>query len=99
MYTIVPNWTYSATDPALHYYVGLDWQDHVEIDARYFRPTEVDLLDADASAARTRLGWDPQVHFHDLVRIMADADLEAASLKPIGDGKRILEKSFGTWHR
>jgi len=80
-------------------YVGLDWQDHVELDARYFRPTEVDLLVADASTARTQLGWNPQVRFHDLVKIMADADLEAVGLNPVGEGKRILERSFGTWHR
>jgi GDPmannose 4,6-dehydratase len=80
-------------------YARLDWKEHVEIDARYFRPTEVDLLVADASAARTRLGWEPKVRFHDLVKIMVDADMEAAGLEPIGEGARILERTFGAWHR
>jgi len=54
---------------------GLDWHDHVEIDARYFRPAEVDNLLADASKARRVLGWEPCVTFSELVRIMVHADL------------------------
>jgi len=54
---------------------GLDWHDHVEIDARYFRPAEVDYLLADASKARRLLGWEPQVTFAELVGIMVRADL------------------------
>jgi len=80
-------------------YAGMDWEEYVEVDPRYFRPTDVDLLLADASKARERLNWSPRVHFRDLVRIMVDADLEAAGLKPIGEGKKILERNFGTWHR
>jgi len=80
-------------------YAGLDWQKHVEIDPRYFRPTDVDLLMADASKAREQLKWSPKVRFPDVVRIMVDADLEAAGLKPIGEGKKVLERYFGTWHR
>ncbi|GIV01759.1 MAG: hypothetical protein KatS3mg015_0589 [Fimbriimonadales bacterium] len=57
-------------------YVGLDWQDFVEIDPRYFRPAEVDFLLGDASKAREKLGWKPRVGFEELVRIMVDADLE-----------------------
>lgn len=57
-------------------YVGLDWQDFVEIDPRYFRPAEVDYLLGDASKAREKLGWKPRVGFEELVRIMVDADLE-----------------------
>ena len=80
-------------------YAGLDWREHVEIDARYFRPTDVDLLLADASKAKQQLHWSPRVRFPELVRIMVDADLEAAGLKPIGEGKKVLERYFGTWHR
>ena len=58
-------------------HVGLDWQKHVEIDPRYFRPAEVDLLVGDASKARRVLGWQPKVGFKQLVRDMVDADLAA----------------------
>jgi GDPmannose 4,6-dehydratase len=58
-------------------YQGLDWRDHVEIDPRYFRPTEVDSLKGDASKAKKRLGWDPKVKFKDLVRLMVNADIQA----------------------
>jgi GDPmannose 4,6-dehydratase len=56
--------------------VGLDYRDHVVQDPRYFRPAEVDLLVADASRARTDMGWEPRVDFDGLVRMMVDADLE-----------------------
>lgn len=56
--------------------VGLDWKKHVEIDPRYFRPAEVDLLLGDATKARTKLGWKPKVTFEGLVHMMVDADLE-----------------------
>jgi GDPmannose 4,6-dehydratase len=58
-------------------HVGLDWQDHVEIDPRYFRPSEVDALLGDSSKARERLGWRPTVTFDELVRLMVDADVGA----------------------
>jgi GDPmannose 4,6-dehydratase len=58
--------------------VGLDWRDYVEIDPRYFRPTEVDHLLGDASKARQRLGWRPRVSFSELVARMVDHDLELA---------------------
>ena len=54
---------------------GLDWNQHVEIDPRYFRPAEVDLLIGDASKARQELGWKPKVGFHELVRMMVEADV------------------------
>src|SRR5665811_1437792 len=62
--------------------VGLDWREHVEIDPRYFRPTEVDELCGDASKAAAKLGWRPQTCFSDLVRIMVEADLRDAGLDP-----------------
>lgn len=80
-------------------YAGLDWQQHVEIDPRYLRPTDVDLLLANAEKARQRLKWSPRVRFSELVRIMVDADLEAAGLKPMGEGKKIVERYFGNRHR
>jgi GDPmannose 4,6-dehydratase len=58
-------------------HVGLNWQDYVEIDPRYFRPAEVDLLIGDATKAQTVLGWKPKTSFQELVRMMVDADLEA----------------------
>jgi len=59
-------------------YLGLDWQKYVEIDPKYFRPTEVDLLLGDASKARKVLGWKPKVDFKRLARMMTDADWETA---------------------
>ena len=58
-------------------HAGLDWEPHVEIDPRYFRPSEVDVLLGDASKAREQLGWAPKVGFEELVRIMVDADVTA----------------------
>jgi GDPmannose 4,6-dehydratase len=59
-------------------HVGLDWNEYVEIDKRYFRPTEVDALRGDATRACTEFGWKPRVSFAELVRMMVDADLELA---------------------
>ena len=56
-------------------HVGLDYREHVVQDARFLRPAEVDLLVADASKARERLGWAPQATFRGLVESMVDADL------------------------
>jgi GDPmannose 4,6-dehydratase len=80
-------------------YVGMDWHQYVKIDPNYFRPTEVDYLLSDPAKAHRLLGWRPTVGFHDLVRIMVDADLELMKLDYPGEGKRIVEERFGTWHR
>lgn len=56
----------------------LDWNDYVRIDARYFRPSEVDSLLGDASRAREQLGWSPRVSFLELVKMMVEHDLELA---------------------
>ncbi len=69
----------------------------VEIDPRYFRPTEVGYLLADTSKARKRLNWEPKVKFEELVKIMIDADVESAGLTPKGDGKKILQKHGIRW--
>ena len=57
-------------------YAGLDWEKYVVIDPTFKRPAEVDVLLGDASKARERLGWEPKVHFPELVRMMAQADLD-----------------------
>lgn len=55
---------------------GMDWRDYVEIDPKYYRPAEVDLLVGDASKAKRVLRWTPQTTFKDLVQLMVDADLQ-----------------------
>jgi GDPmannose 4,6-dehydratase len=60
-------------------HVGLSDARYVEVDPRYFRPAEVDLLLGDAGKARTRLGWRPSVDFRSLVAMMVDADMESAA--------------------
>jgi GDPmannose 4,6-dehydratase len=80
-------------------YLNMDWHDYVQIDPKYFRPTEVDYLLSDPSKARKILGWEPRIYFKDLVRIMVDADMELEGLKAPGDGKKLLELHHGKWHR
>jgi GDPmannose 4,6-dehydratase len=75
-------------------YAGLDIEKCVRIDQKYYRPTEVDVLIADASKAQRVLGWKPEITFSDLVRIMVDADMRAEGLEPFGDGDRILCEKF-----
>jgi len=79
-------------------YVGRDWREYVEVDCQYRRPAEVDFLLADSSKAKQRLGWVPRITFRELVHIMVDADLESFGLKPVGEGKQLLEREFATWH-
>ena len=49
-------------------YAGIDWKEHVKIDPKYFRPTEVENLIADGSKAKRLLGWEPKINFQELVR-------------------------------
>jgi len=100
-YVIGTGETRSVTEfiEAAFSYAGLDWEKYVAIDHRYFRPTEVSCLCADASKARGQLGWSPSVGFHDLVAIMVDADMEAMGLEPIGRGQNILASNFSQWHQ
>ena len=79
-------------------YAGLDWEKHVEIDPRYFRPTDVVDLQADAIKAREELGWSPRVTFHKLIKIMVDAELETAGLSEPGEGKAVVDDEFEGWH-
>lgn len=80
-------------------YVGLDYQDYVRIDPKFFRPTEVDYLLAEPTKAKQFLDWEPKILFHELVRIMVDADLELMGLEAPGEGKRLLAERFDGWHR
>jgi GDPmannose 4,6-dehydratase len=80
-------------------YVGLDYEDYVRIDPKYFRPTEVDYLLAEPTKAKAVLNWEPKIRFHELVRIMMDADLELLGLETPGEGKRLLGERFDGWHR
>lgn len=57
-------------------HAGLDWKTYVEIDPRYFRPAEVELLIGDYSKAKKKLGWEPKTKFEDLAKLMVDADIE-----------------------
>ena len=60
--------------------VGLEWHDYVAFDARYLRPSEVDVLLGDPSKACAKLGWQPKTSFDELVKLMVDADLAAEKL-------------------
>lgn len=80
-------------------YAGMDWHKYVEIDPRYFRPTEVDYLLADPTKIQNELGWKPKVKFHELVKIMVDTDLELSGEKAPGEGKKILNERFDGWHK
>ena len=78
-------------------YVDLNWQEHVEIDPRYFRPAEVDHLQANPTKAKKHLGWKTRVSFEELVKIMVDCDLKLVGLEPIGEGLEILQKKDFSW--
>ncbi len=79
-YVVATNETHSVRDFCAEAFglLGLDWREHVQFDARYERPSEVDLLIGDPAKAKRVLGWEPKVRFKDLVRIMVEADLELA---------------------
>src|SRR5712675_1237278 len=77
-YVIATNETHSVREflEASFGYAGLDWKKHVEIDPRYYRPAEVELLIGDYSKAKRQLGWEPKTKFHELVKLMVDADIQ-----------------------
>jgi len=74
-------------------YLELDWREHVEVDARYFRPAEVDFLQGDASKARRELGWTPQVTFKALARMMTDADWKLAQREKILADRELKDRT------
>ena len=80
-YVIATNETHSVREflEVAFAHAGLEWQKYVEIDPRYFRPAEVDLLIGDASKAKKKLGWEPKTKFAELVKIMVDADMKLLS--------------------
>jgi GDPmannose 4,6-dehydratase len=69
----------------------------IQIDPRYFRPTEVDSLIADTRKAKKKFDWEAKVKFKDLVKIMLDADLELKGLVPPGEGNKILKEKGFSW--
>lgn len=75
-------------------YAGLDWEEHVKIDPRYFRSTDSRGLKADCKKAREELGWEPKIGFRELVRVMVDADLRALGIEPPGEGDRAVREKF-----
>ena len=76
-YVIATNETHSVREflEVAFSHMGLDWRKHVEIDPRYFRPAEVELLIGDYSKAKQKLGWEPKTRFTDLVKLMVDEDI------------------------
>jgi GDPmannose 4,6-dehydratase len=77
-YVIATNETHSIREflDLAFEHAGLDWHKHVEIDPRYYRPAEVDLLIGDYAKAKARLGWQPRTKFKELVIKMVDADVK-----------------------
>ena len=89
-YVIATGETHSVRDflTEAFSYADLDWQKYVELDEKYLRPAEVDLLVGDASKARDVLRWQPSTTFKDLVRLMVDADMALVNngqREPFGD--------------
>lgn len=82
-YVVATNQTWSVKDFLERAFkiVGLNWQDYVEIDERYFRPTEVDLLIGDFGKAKEKLGWVPKTSFDELVKIMVLGDLKSEGVE------------------
>ncbi len=70
-------------------YLDLDWHKYVEIDPRYYRPTEVDYLKGDPSKAKKVLGWQPKVTFKELAKLMTDADMKLAENEKILNDHRM----------
>jgi GDPmannose 4,6-dehydratase len=69
----------------------------IEVDPKYFRPTEVESLSADITKAKRKLGWEPIVKFSDLVKIMVDYDMLQNGLEPKGEGIIASQKSGYGW--
>ena len=86
-YVMATNETHTVREFLEHAFghVGLDWKEFVKYDQKYDRPAEVDLLIGDPAKAKKQFGWEPKVHFRDLVKIMVDADLAEAQGLPVPD--------------
>jgi GDPmannose 4,6-dehydratase len=98
-YVIATGETHSVREflEAAFSYLELNWEKYVEIDPRYFRPAEVDLLLGDASKAHRELGWKPKVAFDELVKIMVDHDLELAKKELAAGGSAAAGKNKTPW--
>ena len=70
----------------------------IEIDPRYFRPTETEYLQADITRARQKLGWEPRTTFEELIKIMVDYDMKMSGLDPIGEGIEAFKKKGFTYN-
>jgi GDPmannose 4,6-dehydratase len=88
-YVISTNETHSVREflEVAFEHAGLSWKKHVEIDSRYYRPAEVDLLIGDYSKAKRKLGWSPKTGFVELTKLMVDADIELLRRHQQGDIK------------
>jgi GDPmannose 4,6-dehydratase len=97
-YVVATGEAHSVRDLVEHAFAaaGLDWQRHVEVDARYFRPTEVDALRGDAAKARGVLGWQPRVGFAELVEMMVRHDVELARREQTMNQAGFVDPARGT---
>ena len=75
--------------------VGIDWKPLVEIDPKYYRPAEVDLLVGDATKAKKQLNWQPKVNFKQLVKMMVEADLELAEREAFERDRKVKKLARG----
>lgn len=90
-YVIATNETHSVKEflEVAFAHAGLDWKQYVEIDPKYFRPAEVDLLIGDYSKAKKKLGWEPKTRFEDLTKLMVDEDLRRLKEHLAGKSKLV----------
>jgi len=75
-------------------YAGLSYKKCIDIDKRYYRPTEPEELSADPKKICRKFKWHPKIKFEELVKIMVDADLRSTGLAPVGEGDKIVQKKF-----
>ena len=96
-YVVATNELYSVRDFCEQAFsrLGLDYREHVEVDPRYYRPAEVDLLLGDSSKARTKLGWVPRTSFGQLVDMMVEGDLQLARREKLlkGNAKQEMRQA------
>lgn len=92
-YVIATNETHTIREflEAAFNHVGLKWEDYVEIDHRYFRPAEVDLLIGDPSKAKKQLKWEPKTTFKELAELMVDADIKELEEEMAGKIREVRE--------
>ena len=95
-YVIATEQTHSVREfvEEVFQYLDLDWKKYVEMDERYLRPSEVDLLLGDASKAKKILKWEPKVTFKQLARMMTDADMEIAENEKVIEEHDIQKKKI-----